>query len=91
MFSPDFIFKLLTNTQDIIAGDPEAHGSMFVPGSDKTTVFITTGQTEYWPLYGSVGNIHNNVRQSHGAGLILVVFLSIPKSKLYAVQVAGLV
>ena len=94
MFSPDFIFKLLTNTQDIIAGDPEAHGSMFVPvilGSDKTTVSVATGQTEYWPLYGSVGNIHNNVRQSHGAGLVLVAFLAIPKSKLYTVQVAGLV
>ena len=41
MFSPDFIFKLLTNTQNIIAGDPETHGSMLVPvilGSDKTSL-----------------------------------------------------
>ena len=93
MFSPDFIFKLLTNTQNIIAGDSETHGSMFVPvifGSDKTTVSVATGQIEYWPLYGSVGNIHNNVRRSHGAGLVLVAFLSIPKSKLY-IQVVGLV
>jgi hypothetical protein len=74
---------LLTNTQDIIASDPETHGAMFVPvilGSDKTTVSVATGQVEYWPLYGSIGNIHNNVRRSHGAGLVLVGFLSIPKS-----------
>ena len=59
---------------------------MFVPiilGSDKTTVSVATGQVEYWPLYGSIGNIHNNVRRSHGAGLVLIGFLSIPKSKFY--------
>jgi hypothetical protein len=81
-FSPDLI--LLTNTQDIIANDPETHGAMFVPvilGSDKTTVSVATGQVEYWPLYGGIGNTHNNVRRSHGAGLVLVGFLSIPKSK----------
>ena len=57
---------------------------MFVPiilGSDKTTVSVTTGQVEYWPLYGSIGNSHNNVQQSHGAGLVLIGFLSIPKCK----------
>jgi hypothetical protein len=56
---------------------------MFVPimvGSDKTTASAGTGQTEYWPLYGSVGNIHNNVRRAHGPGLILIGFLAIPKS-----------
>jgi hypothetical protein len=32
--------------QDIIAEDPDTHGSMFVPiilGSDKTTVSVATG------------------------------------------------
>ena len=48
-------------------------------GSDKTTVSVATGQNEYWPLYASIGNIHNNVRRAHGSGLILVGFLSIPK------------
>ena len=55
---------------------------MFVPiilGSDKTTVSVATGHNEYWPLYASIGNIHNNVRRAHGSGLILVGFLAIPK------------
>ena len=58
------------------------HGALFVPiilGSDKTTVSVATGQNEYWPLYASIGNIHNNVRRAHGDGLVLVGFLSIPK------------
>ncbi|KAF8266958.1 hypothetical protein EI94DRAFT_1731853, partial [Lactarius quietus] len=48
---------------DIIAEDPETHGSMFVPvilGSDKTTVSVATGQNEYYPLYASIGNVHNH-------------------------------
>jgi hypothetical protein len=49
--------------------------------SDKTTVSVATGQVEYWPLYASVGNLHNNVRRAHGNGLVLVGFLAIPKSK----------
>ena len=47
---------MLTNT-------PENHGAMFVPmivGSDKTTVSAAIGQNEFWPLYGSTGNIHND-------------------------------
>jgi hypothetical protein len=56
---------------------------MFVPiilGSDKTTVSVATGHSEYWPLYASIGNIHNNVRRAHGSGVVLVGFLAIPKS-----------
>ena len=56
---------------------------MFVPvilGSDKTTVSVATGHTEYWPLYASIGNIHNSARRAHGSGLVLVAFLAIPKS-----------
>lgn len=52
-----------------------------IAGSDKTTVSAATGQVDYWPLYGSVGNIHNNVRRAHGDGLVLIGFLAIPKSK----------
>jgi hypothetical protein len=51
--------------KDIIAEDPETHGSVFCPiilGSDKTTVSVATGHNEYWPIYLSIGNIHNNVR-----------------------------
>jgi len=55
---------------------------MFIPvilGSDKTTVSVATGQNDYWPFYGSIGNIHNHVRHAHGAGLALIAFLAIPK------------
>ena len=58
---------------------------MFIPiilGSDKTTVSVGTGHTEYWPLYASIGNIHNSARRAHGSGLVLVAFLAIPKSRL---------
>jgi hypothetical protein len=67
-----------------LASIPEAEGAMFVPvivGSDKTTVTAATGQIEYWPLYGSVGNLHNSIRRAHGSGLVLIGFLAIPKSK----------
>jgi hypothetical protein len=64
---------------------PEAVGAMLVPiiaGSGKTTASAGTGQVNYWPIYGSIGNIHNNIRGTHGDGLILIGFLTIPKSKL---------
>ena len=71
--------------QDEIARDPKTRGSMFVPiilGSNKTTVSIATGQTDYYPLYISIGNIHNNIWQAHGDGVILTGLLAIAKSKL---------
>ena len=55
---------------------------MFVPmifGSDKTTVSVATGNNEYYPLYMSIGNIHNNVRRAHRNGLVPIAFLAIPK------------
>ena len=57
---------------------------MFVPvilGSDKTTVSVATGQTEFYPLYGSIGNVHNNVRRAYRNAISLIGFLAIPKSK----------
>lgn len=67
---------------DSIAANSEVHGSMFVPiilGSDKTTVSIATGQNEYWPVYLSIGNIHNNARREHRNGITPIAFLSNPK------------
>lgn len=58
---------------------------MFAPiilGSDKTTVSVATGQNEFWPLYMSLGNLHNRVRRARGDSVVLIGFLSIPKSKL---------
>lgn len=57
---------------------------MFVPvvlGSDKTTVSVTTGQNDYYPVYISLGNVHNNVRRAHRNAVALLAFLAIPKSK----------
>ncbi|KAI0244992.1 hypothetical protein BJV78DRAFT_1159298 [Lactifluus subvellereus] len=68
---------------DMIAQDPETHGAMFVPiilGSDKTTVSVATGHNEYYPLYASIGNVHNNIRRAHLGALVLVGFLAIPKT-----------
>lgn len=59
---------------------------MLVPvilGSDKTTVSVATGQHDYYPLYLSVGNLHNEARRAHGDGLVLVSFLAIPKGTLW--------
>ncbi|THH19362.1 hypothetical protein EW146_g1774 [Bondarzewia mesenterica] len=68
---------------DIIAEDEETHGAMFVPailGSDKTIVSVATGQNEYYPLYGSIGNVHNNVRRAHRNAVSVLGFLAIPKT-----------
>lgn len=59
---------------------------MFVPivlGSDKTTVSVATGQNEYYPLYGSIGNVGNNVRRGHRDALAIIGFLAMPKGKCY--------
>ncbi|KAI6018216.1 hypothetical protein BKA83DRAFT_4058444 [Pisolithus microcarpus] len=69
---------------DVIANDhPECKGSTFVPiilGSDKTTVSVATGQHDYYPLYLSVGNIHNSMRRAHRHGVSLIAFLAVPKT-----------
>ena len=55
------------------------HDALFVPiilGSNKMMVSVATGHNEYWPLYASIGSIHNNVRHVHGDGLVLISFLS---------------
>ncbi|KAF7299911.1 hypothetical protein HMN09_00998700 [Mycena chlorophos] len=68
---------------DIIARDEDTHGALFVPvilGSDKTTVSIGTGNTEFWPLYGGIGNTFNSTRRAHRDGIALLAFLAIPKT-----------
>lgn len=59
-------------------------GAMFVPvilGSDKTTVSVATGQNDFWPLYLSIGNVHNRARRAHANAVVLLGFMSIPKGK----------
>jgi len=81
--TPKLALKL--NHQDKIAEESDdTHGGMFVPvilGSDKTTVSVGTGNNEYYPLYASVGNVHNNVRRAHRNAVTIVGFLAIPKSE----------
>jgi hypothetical protein len=50
-------------------------------GSDKTTVSVGTGNNEYWPVYLSIGNIHNSLRQAHRNGVVVLAFLAIPKCR----------
>ncbi|KAG2060926.1 hypothetical protein BDR06DRAFT_979240 [Suillus hirtellus] len=69
---------------DKIAQDPQTHGAAFIPiiiGSDKTTVSVATGQNDYYPLYLSIGNVHNNIWWAHRNTLALVGFLAIPKTE----------
>ncbi|KAG2108190.1 uncharacterized protein F5147DRAFT_745795 [Suillus discolor] len=54
---------------------------MTIIGSDKTTVSVATGQNDYYPLYLSIGNVHNNIWQAHCNTLALVGFLAIPKTE----------
>ncbi|KAG1733929.1 uncharacterized protein EDB91DRAFT_1238521 [Suillus paluster] len=71
------------NQADIIAQNQEAHGSIFIPliiGSDKMTISVAIGHTEYHPLYLSISNIFNGVRYAHCNGVVLVGFLAIPKT-----------
>ncbi|KAM6495351.1 hypothetical protein JOM56_008057 [Amanita muscaria] len=63
--------------------NPTATGAMIVPillGSDKTTTSVATGDNEYYPLYMSIGNLHNNVRRAHRDSVVVIGFLAIAKS-----------
>lgn len=69
--------------QDRLQAKPTAHGVMLVPvllGSDKTTASVATGDNEYYPLYLSIGNVHNNVRQAHRDAVEVIGFLAVTKS-----------
>ena len=68
----------------MIAQDPKTHRVTFVPiilGSDKTTVSVATGHTEVYPLYLSIGNLHNNMHRAYHGGIVVIAFLAIAKSK----------
>lgn len=42
---------------------------------------VATGQHDYYPLYLSIGNLHNTARRAHKNGVKLIAFLAMPKSK----------
>ena len=66
---------------------------MFIPiilRSNKTIVSVATGHTKFWPLYISIGNIQNRAWRAHGNAVILIAFLSIPKSECYFLTLVSL-
>ncbi|KAI5994569.1 hypothetical protein F5J12DRAFT_907243 [Pisolithus orientalis] len=68
---------------DEIAKEPQADGATFILiilGSDKTTISVAMGQNDYWPIYLSIGNVHNHVQHVHHNSIILVALLPIPKA-----------
>jgi hypothetical protein len=85
--SVDFI------SQNELAADPDLHGSMMisiVAGTDKTTVSVATGDNNYYPLYMSIGNLHNGARRAHRHGVVLVGFLAIPKGDALLILIQNL-
>ncbi|KAJ7862335.1 hypothetical protein B0H14DRAFT_3613333, partial [Mycena olivaceomarginata] len=79
LFSGNWVWK----QADIIAENKDTHGAMFVPGvlgSDKTTVSVGTGNTEFYPFYGGIGCLVNAARRAHRDGITVMAFLSIPKT-----------
>ncbi|KAJ6523207.1 hypothetical protein B0H19DRAFT_1277074 [Mycena capillaripes] len=80
LFSGNWVWE---QADTIAASDPETHGAMFVPGvfgSDKTTVSVGTGNTEFYPFYAGIGNVYNSTRRAHREALSVAAFLSIPKT-----------
>ncbi|KAF8552429.1 hypothetical protein OG21DRAFT_1477771 [Imleria badia] len=68
---------------DTIAHDPATHGALMIPiilGSDKTTVSVATGQHNYYPLYLSIGNLHNTARRAHKNSVKLSLILLATKA-----------
>ncbi|KAG1871596.1 hypothetical protein F4604DRAFT_1881075 [Suillus subluteus] len=57
---------------DLIVQDPDTIGSI--------RQSVATGHNQYWPVYMSIGNIHNNVWRAHHNNVILLGFLAIPKT-----------
>ncbi|KAI9436964.1 hypothetical protein H4582DRAFT_2111974 [Lactarius indigo] len=70
------------HSDGIFAADPGTEGAMYCPlilGSDETTVSVATGHVQYHPVYMSIGNVHNTVRQAHRNAVIPITFLAIPR------------
>ncbi|KAF6744017.1 hypothetical protein DFP72DRAFT_1036008 [Ephemerocybe angulata] len=79
LMSGDWVWR---EADKIYEADKSTEGAMLVPvvtGLDKTTVSVATGHQEYHPFYLSAGNLTNPARRGHGAGVIPVAFLPIPK------------
>ncbi|KAG6328666.1 hypothetical protein ID866_10423 [Astraeus odoratus] len=59
------------------------HGLVFVPvvlGSNKMMVSVGTGHTEYYLLYVSASNMHNDMHRAHCNAVSILAFLKMPKT-----------
>ncbi|KAK0499094.1 hypothetical protein EDD18DRAFT_1350527 [Armillaria luteobubalina] len=68
---------------EIYEANPDTQGAMYVAvilGSNKTTISVVTGNVKYYPVYLSIGNLHNPAWQGHHNGVVPISFLAIPKS-----------
>ncbi|KAI6041361.1 hypothetical protein EDC04DRAFT_2893070 [Pisolithus marmoratus] len=66
----------------IISVNSSTAGPTLAPiilGSDKTTVSIATGQTDYYLLYLSIRNVCNTTHHVHCDVVVLIGFLAMPK------------
>ncbi|KAG2070605.1 hypothetical protein BDR04DRAFT_1018464, partial [Suillus decipiens] len=75
---------------ETISEDPDTLGLMFVLvvlGSDKTTVSVATGANDYYPLYISIRNVHNNVQHAHCDAVAIIGFFTMPKSIFHATTI----
>ncbi|KAJ7650467.1 hypothetical protein FB45DRAFT_859230 [Roridomyces roridus] len=80
-WAPKRIFKdSKRQFTDLFSGNWVWDQAVSVFGSDKTTVSVGTGNTEFYPFYGGIGNIYNSTRRAHQEGLSVMAFLSIPKT-----------
>lgn len=69
-------------TKTDLGADEANAGTTYAPwlvGSDKTIASVGTGNTTFYPLYGSSGLLHNDVRRSDPNALVLIALLPIPK------------
>ena len=83
-FSQQRYHRAEADANDINDANSDVHGGMFVPiilGSHKTTVSVGTGNTEFYPLYTLIGNVHNSTWQAHRNAVSIVAFLVMPKSE----------
>ncbi|KDQ06050.1 hypothetical protein BOTBODRAFT_121950 [Botryobasidium botryosum FD-172 SS1] len=74
------VLYLQTKIQETCSNDVDGATLLpFILGSDKTIVSVGTGHVEYYPLYGTSGNFHNDVRRAHRDAIVPIAFLAIPK------------
>ncbi|KAI6123241.1 hypothetical protein EDD16DRAFT_1691592 [Pisolithus croceorrhizus] len=67
----------------ILSDNPTTARATLVPiilGSDKTTISVATGQTDYYPLYLSIRNMCNTLHCAHQNAVVLIGFLAMPKT-----------